>query len=92
MGIWGGLVGYGIMSTHLWLDCKTQRFVQQRHLGDDSLEDGQYGVAFYTVSDFYDLFLFWRGGKGEMGGMVLDLYSLIFGFQRRGNRRCDKSE
>ena len=44
------------------------------------------------MSDFYDLFLFWRGGKGEMGGKVLDLYFLIFGFSRRGNRRCDKSE
>ena len=44
------------------------------------------------MSDFYDLFLFWRGGKGEMGGKVLDLYSLNFGFPRPGNRRCDKSE
>ena len=44
------------------------------------------------MSDFYDLFLFWRGGKGEMGGKVLDLYSLNFYFSRRGNRRCDKSE
>ena len=92
MGIWGGLVGYGIMSTHRWLDCKTQMVARQLHLGDDARRVGQSGVAYFTVSDFYDLFLFWRGGKGEMGGMVLDLYSLNFCFSRRGNRRCDKSE
>ena len=80
------------MSTHRWLDCKTQIFVQQRHLGDDAPGVGRSGVASTAVSDFYDLFLFWRGGKGEMGGMVLDLYSLNFGFSRRGNRRCDKCE
>ena len=84
MGIWGGLVGCGIMSTHRWLDCKTQIFARQRHLGDDSPGDGQYGVASVSVSDFYDLFLFWRGGKGEMGGKVLDLYSLKFWFSETG--------
>ena len=81
MRIWGGLVGYGIMLTHRWLDCKTQIFARQRHLGDDALRVVQSSVASRAVSDFYDLFLFWRGGKGEMGGMVLDLYFLFFVFR-----------
>ena len=62
---------------------------RQRHLGDNTLGVWQYGVAYLPVSDFYDLFLFWRRGKEEMGGKVLDLYSLNVGFSRRGNRGCD---
>ena len=71
---WGGCA---MMSTHRWLDCKTQIFAQQPHHGDDSHGVWQYDVAYFPVSDFYDLFLFWTGGDG-MDGFRFVFFNFLF--------------